>query len=561
MKSLLLISEIAGGVLLFLFGMQMLGGALRATAGERLRNLLAGATRSAWRGLLLGTSVGALVHSSAATVMTVGFVHAGLLSLLGALPVVYGANIGTTLSMQLVSLSLTDYALAMVALGGLVCLVVKDPRLKTVGEGLLGLGLLFLGMKISGDAIEPHREALAPFLAGIDGSRLGGLLLGTLIAAGITAIVQTSGAVIGMAFVLAGTGVLGNLAQTYPIVLGAHIGTTITALLASIGTSAGARATAIANTLFNVFNAVLGIAGARLLIPMLEGTSGDVVHQTANAHTAIMVIGTVFALPFTRISARLLKQTITSGEPDRPGSYLEAAKLKMPEDALVAVVRELGRCIDLCCESFGIVNRAFRSGLGKDLGRVTRNETSVNEIKASTRAYLHKLARGYLSRRQALMVRALDRCVLEIERIGDHINRLAYLVRSDGGGILSQLDETTAKSVSQLAGMAAEVVSRLARSFQSDRFDFDATSWVVLEARSAYARQNAPVRAEVDERLSRHEVPARLVLAFGEYAVALDRIVRHCAVIAQEQRQPAFAIKESKLGRLAGPHAPQAGAE
>jgi phosphate:Na+ symporter len=554
-SKILVASEVAGGVVLFLLGMQMLGAALRASAGERLRSLLTGATRSRVRGLALGVSAGTLVHSSAATVMTVGFVHAGLLSLGGALPVLFGANVGTTFSMQLVSLRLTDYALAMVAAGGVWRMVVKTEQWKRAGEALLGFGLLFLGMKISGGAIEPHREAFAGWLGAMDGASLRGLLVGTAVATVVTAMVQSSGAVIGMAFVLAGSGVLAGVSQTYPIVLGAHIGTTVTALIAAVGTSAEARATATANCAFNVLNVAVGIVAAGWILPALEWVGGDVVRQTANAHTLVMLLGVVVALPLTRPAIALLTRFHRSNEPERPGSFLDREKLRTPEDAIVAVLRELGRCADLCCESFALVNRAFRGERDVDLRRVAKNENSIDEIKASTRAYLHELARTYLSRRQALMVQGLDRCVLGVERIGDHVDSLAYLVRKDGGHVLDRLDAATASALARVADLAEKTVRAVARSFAADNGTLEAASWEVLDARNTFMRESAPVRANIEERLSRHEVPARVVLAFGEYAVALERIVRHCAILAQEQRRPSFKIKSTKLGRLAGPHA------
>lgn len=553
----MLFAQIGGGAVLFLVGMKWLSAALREAAGERLRRLLTAAAGSRWRGLALGTSVGFLVHSSSAVVMTVGFVHAGLLTLGAALPVLFGANIGTTLSMQLISLRLTDYALAAVAVGGALYLIFTEGRGRTWGQAILGFGLLFLGMKVSGDAIEPHRAAIEPWLARIDGTSPAGMLLGIGIATLVTIAVQSSGAVIGMTFVLAGSGALTSLGQTYPIVLGAHIGTTVTGLVASLGASVDARRAAIANLLFNIFNAGAGALAAPVLIPLLEKTATGVAHQTANTHTAIMVGASVLMLPLTRPAAALLRKFWKTREAEPETTHLDPALLRTPEDALVATIQELGRSARLCGESFRLVNEFFRCGDRKLLRRVARNELASDEIKTSVRSYLVRLARDYLSRRQALFAQGLNRCVVELERVADHIESLGALGRGGSGRRLERLDQSISGSILKLAEMAEKAVRQLAESFNPEANDFDAVSWTILETRKTYVRESAPVKAEVIDRLAKHEVAPDLALAFSEYAAALDRIVRHCAVIAQEQRQPCFAIKKSKLGRLRGPHAPQ----
>ena len=545
---LLLIGEIVGGVVLFLVGMQWMSSALRAAAGDRLRGWLRAATASRWRGLALGTSAGALAHSTAATVMTVGFVHAGLLSLGSSLPVLFGANFGTTLSMQLVSLRLTDYALLAVALGGILHLVTDAGLVRQVGRAILGFGLIFLGMKISGEAIVPYRDTLAPWLARFSGDTWSGLVLGVLVSAAVTLAVQSSGAVIGMSFVLAASGVVTSLAQTYPIVLGAHIGTTSTALVASIGTSTAARRAALANLLFNVANVVVGIAGARWLITLLARTSPDLVHQTANAHTAIMLLGVCVVMPLTGGLVALVNRLVPERGPERPGSFLDLDHLRDPSAALASTMQELGRCAQICTESFRIVNGAFHKFDRRALRRARMDEASVDEIKASVCAYLAALSRRGLGRREVLIAQALNRCAIELERISDHIEHLGNLVRRGAGGELALLDETTRGRVLRLAEGAEAVVAAVAQTFARADSDRDAATWPVLEARNRYNRESVPVKTEVTERLSRAEVPADLALLFSEYAALLDRIVRHCTVIAQEQRQPSFGSEESAGG-------------
>ncbi len=549
--NLLLVGEIIGGVVLFLVGMQWMSAALRAAAGDRMRGWLNAATRSRWRGVVLGTTAGFLAHSTAATVMTVGFVHAGLLSLGAALPVVFGANIGTTLSMQLVSLRLTDYALVAVALGGIVQLAANEGTFRQVGRAVLGFGLLFLGMKITGNAIEPHREMLAGWLSRFSAETWSGLALGVLVGAVVTVVVQSSGAVIGMSFVLAASGVVTSLAQTYPIVLGAHIGTSSTSLIASIGTSSAARRVAVGNLVFNVVNVAIGMAGARLFIPLLERSASDLVHQTANSHTAIMLVGVLVVMPATGWFVRLLERLVREKGPERPGSHLDVRKLDEPAAALDLTMRELGRCAKICEDCFHVINGAFHVVDRRALRRATLDEASVDEIRTSVRAYLQALARRDLGSREVLMAQALNRCAIELERISDHIEKLSKIVRRGDGRQLAQFDERIRVDVLRLARVAEAVVSSVAGSFDTMPRDRDAATWPVLEARNRYNREAVPVKQEVRDRLTRGEIPSELALLFSEYAAVLDRIVRHCVVIAQEQRQPSFA-GDGSTGAAAG---------
>lgn len=555
----MVVAQIAGGAVLFLVGMQWLSAALREAAGARMRALLNAATGSRWRGLALGTTVGFLAHSSVATVMTVGFVNAGLLGLASALPVLFGANVGTTLSMQLISFRLADYALAAVAAGGALYLARREGPARLAGQALLGFGLLFLGMKLSGDAIVPYRETLVPLLARIDGATWGGLLAGMAVSALVTVVVQSSGAVIGLTFVLAGSGAFTSLAQTYPIVLGAHVGTTVTGLIAALGTSAEARRAALANLFFNLFNAAAGAVGARAFIPWLETTSPDLVHQTANTHTAIMALAALVLLPFTRSLAAGMRRLFSRTAPEAPRSFLEPALLATPEDALVAVLREVGRCARICADGFVAMNAALRSTDRTALRRARLAGQAVREIEASVQAYLATLARGYLSRRQALLAQSLSRCVSELRRIVAHVEELEAHLGRGAGRALAELDARETGGVFQLADSAATVVSRLAESFCVDPAGgFDAGSWTVIDARNTHTRASVAARAAVNVLLARHEISASLALRFSEYVTTLDRIARHGAVAAQEQRQPHFSIKPAKLGHPARPLAPAA---
>jgi phosphate:Na+ symporter len=543
--------NVLGGLSLFLLGIKLMTDGLKIIAGDRMRTLLTRATQTRTKGLFLGTALGFVAHSSAATVMTVGFVNAGLLTLYSALPLVFGANIGTSLSMQLISFHLTDYALVAVAIGGVIMLGFFPNKIKKTGQAILGFGLIFLGMKLMGDAISPHKEMIGPWLSGMDSDTFWGMIVGILIAAGLTAFVQSSGAVIGIAFVLINAGAIDRLEQVYPIVLGAHIGTCVTALLGSLGTNIEAKRAALANLVFNLFNVALAVVAAPLILRLIKESSDNLVHQTANLHTAVMILAVVLLLPVTPWFAKGLRWILRSREVAPHQSFLDVSLLNTPESAMEATISELRRCSIVCRESFFQVRSLLDEFNRGAVQKVRSNEQSINEIKIVFQGYLGSLTKRYLSRRQALMVQALNRCMIEIERIGDHIDSLgekAVLHReilSDG------VDKEVQNQMKLFYESADQVLSRLVESFDLTHNSFEPFAKRIIEARREYKRATAPIRTAVTKRISDHQLSPIIGLVFSEVALTIDRIVRHCVVIASEEREPVFWIKKAKLGKLA----------
>jgi phosphate:Na+ symporter len=547
---------ILGGLALFLFGMQLMTSGLRAAAGDRLRIIIYRGTRNRLAGLGLGTGLGFLMHSSATTVMAVGFVNAGLLGLLPSIPVFMGANIGTTLSMQLISFRLTDYALLAVAVGFLLSLAAPRRWLKHVGLSLLGFGLLFEGMDLMSTAIEPHRDAMLPWLSRFDGATWSGMLLGTLLAALFTGLVQSSGATIGMTFVLISAGVFSSLQQVYPIVLGAHLGTTVTALVVSLGCSTEARRGAVANLFFNVFNVGLALAAAPLFIAAMELTSGDLVRQTANLHTAIMSVAALLLLPFTPRLAALLRRVLPSRMPAEETSFLDPGLVSQPENALTAVILESRRSLDVVARSLGEARVFLRQGdRVRAPASIRRNEQATNEIRDATHDYLARLTQRYLSRRQRLLAQYLSRIASDIERIGDHVVHLVTLTEQKRRTPEAALDGDTRDALLGLVDGAENVLTATRESLAAETARYPAASEAIEAACDAFSERSRAVRQQVNDRIARHEVHAIVGIFFGNFTRSLDGLVRHCAFIAAEEQQPFFELKPAKLDRVEPPAA------
>jgi phosphate:Na+ symporter len=463
-----------------------------------------------------------------------------------------GASVGTTLSMQLISFRLTEYAFVAIALGFICQAVVPQLMVKNLGRAVLGFGLLFLGLDFLSGTIEPYRAELAPWLERIDGTTWAGLGLGILVALVVTGIIQSSGAVIGMLFALISAGVFTELGQVFPIILGAHIGTAGTALLVSIGTNLEARRAAFGNLLFQLFNVALALALAPLLLGVVGMVGGDLVRQTANLHTVVMAAAVLVLLPILPFYVKAIYRLTPSRTAAAETSFLEPELIRNPEKAIVATLSELGRVVAVCRESFRVIREQLEQGERVRGQKVKLNEAIVNEVRGAVKSYLATLARGYLSRRQALMVQYLDRCMSDIERIGDHIAKLLEIRRRQQRSVEGEFDPRTAAELSRLLGETEAVLAKLADSLRPETPSFGEAGQALLRARDHYEEESYQAKAAVNERVARHELHPLTGLYFSEYISALDRIVKHCKMIAREQQQPFFRIKGSKINGTTG---------
>lgn len=545
-----LVFQVLGGLGLFIFGMNIMSESLRVMAGNGLRTMLSKATSNRFAGLALGTTMGALIHSSAASVMLVGFINAGLMSLPQAIAPMLGTNLGTSLSMQLVSFRLTDYCFAVIAVGIIIQMAIPNPRAKAMGRVLIGFGLLFLGMKTMSDAIAPHRELLRQYLVGIDGHTLSGRLLGVGLAFALTAIIQSSGATIGMSFALTTAGVFDSLWQVYPIVIGAQIGTCATALLGSIGASIDARRAAVANLMTNVFNAILSIFLAPLWIPLFSATSPDVVRQIANTHTLLMIQNCCVFMPIIPLYARFIRKVVPSRHPPPEPSYLHPELLDYPEKAIYASIRELQRVARICAKSLRLAGQTVLfAHTSQDVHTIKLNERAINEIKQAMKNYLANLTKRYLSKRQAVLIQYIDRCMTDLERIGDHIDTIGDLSLRRQKIPEAIVDPESFDTLFQLYETALHLIKLIIDSFDPDQKDFLAVAQQILQTREDYMQISQHTRTLYTDKVSQRLITPIAGIFFSEYIGTLDRIVKHCKSIALVEMKPQFWVKHTKLGK------------
>lgn len=557
-----LVFEILGGLALFIYGMNIMSDGLKEAAGQKLRSVLSVMTTRKLSGLGLGTVIATLVHSSATTVMVVGFINAGLMNLPQAIPVILGANIGTTISMQAISFRLGDYALFAVTVGFLISMITKDPKRRKLGLSLMGFGLLFLGMNLMSGAIKPHRELLKPIMATISGATPSGLVLGILLATLLTAIIQSSGATIGMAFALTQAGVLTSIEQTMPIILGAHIGTCATALLGSIGTHMNAKRSAFGHLIFNIFNVILAALFKTPLIWVLEWLNripadatheqiaAAVVRQSANLHTLVMVVAAFLVLPFSPLYAQLLIRIFRSRKPEPEPSYLDDKLLEYPEQAICAAIRELQRVAKICARNLRLAGQTILfAHTPKDIHALKLNEQIVNDVKLAMKEYLARLTRRYLSKRQAILLQHIDRCMVDLERIGDHIETVCDLSLRRQKIPEAIVDKESFDALFRLYENALAIFRLVIDSLDPNRENIQEIAQQILQARDDYMQASLTTRAMFTDKVAQRSITPIAGIYFSEYISALDRIVKHSKSIALAEKQPQFWIKRTKLGK------------
>jgi len=543
-----LIAAVFGGLALFIWGMGLMSDALRRFAGNRLQIAVAGVTKNPFLALTVGTVLGIFIQSSATTVMLVGFINAGLMSLAQSVPLMLGANIGTTLAMQLISLRISEYCYVAIVIGLLLQMVAPSDKMKQVGTAILGFGVLLLGMDIMGNAIRPHRELFRPILAAADGSTLKGLIFGTLLTTAVTGIIQSSGATIAMGFALINAGVATSLEQVYPIFLGANIGTCATALLGSIGTNIQARRSAVSHLTFNVIGGIVGIAAAPLFYWFIPMTSDSVIRQMANANTIKMVILAFAVLPFPAQYAWFIERIMPSRKPLPQPSFLQDELLAKPEMAIWAALRELQRIAQVCAKSFRLAFELILEPDAKKVGRIKRNEQIVDEIKVAAREYLFRLAKHKLTRRQAIIIQHIEGCMADVERIGDHIDSIADTTTRQNRGPY-RFDRPSLELLTGLYDRAARTLKLVIESLDDTCRDFPGMAGKILQARDEYAEHSFQVKNIFLDRMAKHEVPPLTGMFFSEYVADIDRLVKHSKRIALAEKSPYFWLKRYKFDR------------
>lgn len=423
-----IVMGLAGGLGLFLYGMQQMADGLQRSAGERLRRFLELFTSHPVIAVFTGMIVTVLVQSSSSTtVMIVGFVNAGLMNLRQALGVIMGANIGTTITAQMVSFNLQDVALPAIGIGFLIYFLGRNRVQRYIGQSILGFGLLFLGMTIMSQALNPLRtyQPFIDILVNLGQQPLLGILVGLV----FTGIIQSSSATTAIVIALTMQDLL-SLKAAIAVTFGANIGTSVTAVLASIGTNLGARRAAAAHVLFNAIGVAIFLVFLTPFSRLVALTASSVPRQVANAHTLFNTLNTILFLPFINQFAALVTRLVPGEDVvlDHRPKYLDWRMLGSPA-AILSATKEVVRMAELARETMAEAVQAFLNQDEDLIKVVLSKEAIINELEREITTFLSKASQEPMTVENSRRITRLMHMINDVERIGDHAENITDLTK------------------------------------------------------------------------------------------------------------------------------------
>ena len=529
------ILTMAGGLGLFLFGMELMSDSIEKVAGARLRRILEIFTTNRFMGMIVGIIfTGIIQSSSACTVMVVSFVNSGLMNLYQAAGVILGANIGTTITSQLVSFNLSKIAPLILLVGVVVMMFTKKEKVRKVAEVVVGFGILFVGLSTMSQAManmknEPQVVNLLmslknPFLA-------------TLMGFALTAIIQSSSVTVSIVLLLANQDLL-PLPITLYIILGCNIGACATAMLASMTGKKDAKRAALIHLLFNIIGTViiyiaLFVAGDQI-VELIKSISADNGRFVANAHTLIKIAQVIMLFPFT---GWLVKMTylIVPGEDQKVG-YRESYQLKYigdkvvfnPATAVVEVVKELERMASLAEENLNRAMNALITLDEEDIEEVYEVEKNINFLNHAITDYLVKINQTTLPIEDLNSLGALFHVVNDIERIGDHAENVADAARQrkeEGVSISKEAQKELGDMLEMVNKIIRYAVEMFAKSDESHMQEI-----VTLE--DQVDEKERELQKKHVERLTKGECSPEAGMIFSDLVSGLERVADHATNIA-----------------------------
>jgi phosphate:Na+ symporter len=507
-----MIFGLLGGLGLFLFGMDMMSSSMQRTAGSKMRSILGALTHNRFVGVAVGAFVTMVIQSSSATtVMLVSFVQAQLMTFARTLGVILGADIGTTITAQLIAFKLTDYALLMIALGfGLKFLSRRD-NLRNIGDVLLGFGLLFYGMHVMSKAMSPLRT-YTPFLNLL--IELENPIFGIIVGTAFTAVIQSSSAFTGIIIVLAQQGFL-TLEAGIPLIFGANIGTCVTAALASLNAGREAKRVALAHTMFKVLGVALAVGFIPVLAKFVQSVSpGGIIgtddqtalarfipRQIANAHTVFNVSLTLIFLPFTGLFAKLIVRMLPDREDDvvrYDTRFLEPSLLNTPALALNLAKVEIIKMGELVKEmAIKSIEPFFSSNLSQ-LDELHEMEERVDVIDEQITAYLIDIGKKEINEQQADEVYLMMHVTKQYEQIADIIDKeLRPLAQTKA----AKATHFSAVGASEVRTYHTKMIKQIARSIDTFTNDSLEKAVKMTKKQAKYVALEGDLRQHHFERL------------------------------------------------------------
>lgn len=466
------ILSMAGGLGLFLFGIRTMGDGLENAAGAKLKRMLEVLTGNRFLAVLVGFVVTAIIQSSTATtVMVVGFVNAGMMSLAQAVGVIMGANIGTTVTSLLIALNFSSVAAASVLVGVILMLASKKTVVKNLGAMFTGFGLLFLGIDMMSDSMAPLRESAGfmNFIVTVSESPLRplfGIILGIV----MTAVLQSSSASVGVLQTLAMQGLV-PLKFSVFVLFGQNIGTCLTALFSTVGAKKNSKRAAVIHLLFNLIGTGIFIIIALLTpyVEWIEKLSPDPMAQIAISHIVFNIVSTVIMFPFAKVLVKLsclLVPGKDDSESEMHCKFIDDRLLNTPPFAVMQVSKEVARMAKLARDNFETSAHALINRSDKDLDKVMENEEIINYLNHHITSYLVKLNALDITDSDSDYIARVFHAINDIERVGDHAINLAEAAQHNIGEGL-KFSDPAREELNQLCGSVVTLLERSMAAFDN----------------------------------------------------------------------------------------------
>lgn len=540
-KTVEIIFGLVGGLAIFIFGMNMMSECLQKAAGDKMKKILSMLTKNPVLGVLAGALTTAVLQSSSATtVMVIGFVSAGLMTLPQAVSIILGANIGTTMTAQIIAFKISDYIYVFIFIGFLINFICKSEKIKNIGQTIFAFGLLFLGIETMGDVMKPLASSpiFTEMIAKVAHIPVLGVCVGTL----MTLVVQSSSATIAVLQNFASqagpdgvTSIIG-LAGAIPILLGDNIGTTITALLASVGQSKDAKRTAVAHCIFNLSGAFLFIWLVKPYAYLIQqispkGNEVDVIaRQIANAHTGFNLTMTLLWIPLIWLMVKIVMKLV----PDQKGKmqlipsapkYLDDKLVGQPAAALQLVAKEVVRCSKLVEDML----REIKEGKGKDipvtLKDIVEKAEIEHELNTSITDYLSAMySEGVMTEEQAAQSTGIIYVLCDIDRMADLCREIGENV-TENSDKKQKLSKDALKELKKSISVILEMYEDAMHGIITGE---NAFSDDIKEKKNEVLLLDENMRLAHAQRVAKKKCDAKLTITYNNIIHAIDRMGNNC---------------------------------
>ena len=551
-ETMKIIFGLVGGLAIFIYGMNMMSECLQKAAGEKMKKILALLTKNPILGVLAGALTTAVLQSSSATtVMTIGFVSAGLMSLPQAISIILGANIGTTMTAQIIAFKITDYIYLFIFAGFLISFISKKEKVKNIGQTIFAFGLLFLGIETMGDVMKPL--ASSAFFVNMIGKVSHIPILGVCVGAVMTLVVQSSSATIAVLQNFAAqagpdgvTSIIG-LAGAIPILLGDNIGTTITAVLASIGQPKDARRTAFAHCVFNISGAILFLFLVKPYAALIQfispkGNEIDVIsRQSANAHTGFNRVMTLSWIPLIPLMVKIVMKLVPDGkgketevEVAENPKYLDNKLIAQPAAALQLVAKEVMYCAKLVDEMIGKLQ--YRNGkIDKENAELVEEKAKIlQKLYASVNDYFASLySGGVLTEEQASQSAGMQYILCDIDRIGQLTREIMETVAKQNKG----KHKYSKDALKELKKAMEQIQMIFGSCIQAISGDVNMDIKELMRQKEDIMQLGEKMRKNHIARVGKGKCDSKLTIPFNDVLHNIDRIGNSCVNLVEVAKE------------------------